>query len=398
MPDLEPPASSDDDPIEPLGGLSRLTASVDGDAATSAFNRLRRRRSHRRRAVAGLGVVAVFVAGAVVVSAAVGGDDDDRRTGQVVAGPDGGGGGGDRTSTPTDTTAVPVVASDVEDHGLRLELEAPRSGVVGTRIRLTVRMRNVSSETIQIGTASGCTDPVGVSLVPSTSTDSSGGPSLVPGTNGQWDGDLSTLSEHLRDTRGNPSSVATDVDAIGVRSLVCPTVLLPPISLEPDQEVVQEMALDLRWGTGRPTADQVLLVQTGGRGAGGQEKGAELRVPFRLDDDPDRSATVDAAVDPGGIPSAPTLEDWVALTLPVPNGGVQTYETDLTWWQGYWELWIDPKFSDGNVSGPLRIRWEADRGRVTDVRMVWTGNGGADDDPDAPDDGGPPDQVRYHLD
>lgn len=384
MPDLEPPASSDDDPIEPIRGLSRLTASVDGDAATSAFNRLRRRRSHRRRAVAGLGVVAVFVASAVVVSAAVGGDDD-RRTGQVVAGPDGGGGGGDRTS-------------DVEDHGLRLDLEAPRSGVVGTRIRLTVRMRNVSSETIQIGTASGCTDPVGVSLVPSTSTNSSGGSSLVPGTNGPWDGDLSTLSEHLGDTRGNPSSVATGVDAIGVRSLVCPRMLLPPLSLEPDQEVVQEMALDLRWGTGRPPADQVLLVQTGGRGAGGQEKGAELRVPFQLDDDPDRSATVDAAVDPGGIPSAPTLEDWVALTLPVPNGIVQTYETDLTWWQGYWELWIDPKFRDGNVSGPLRIRWEADRGRVTDVRMVWTGPGGADDDPDAPDDGGPPDQVRYHLD
>lgn len=292
------------------------------------------------------------------------------------------------------------------DHGVQLKIEAPVVGVVGNRIELRVGLRNVGDHPVRVRTAGECESPVAVGIRPAGSGvpagTEAGGDGHMPGRpDPGWNGDPRSLPQHLRMQSGPRPIAGRSEGNAWSRSIVCPAVMRSPMLLEVGAEVLRTMTVDLRWGLS-PIPTEMELVAASGRiglptiGGLAHSERVTVTVPFTLDDDPRRQATIEKALAPDGIPAAPTLSDWLDVCAGLVTGFNQSWYTDLAWWQGRWELWIDPAFLNGDVTGPLRIRWDADRERVTDVRTVAVSNGASSDDPDAPK-GCPPDDIRYQA-
>jgi hypothetical protein len=263
-----------------------------------------------------------------------------------------------------------------------------------------VRVRNVSNRPITIATGGGCSDLVGVELRPTgTQQTSANQPSSI---GHGWNGRLDTLDHYLSAHDAPRVIEARSNRAAWAHELACAAIGVAPTPLAPGQTHVQQMTVDLRWGIG-PIPKSMQLVATTGpigpvvfRGTPPpQPVTLAVTKPFVIQDDPRRLGSVEAILGSHGLSAAPTLQDWINLTRS-PGRGKQTWQTDLTWWRGGWELWISPDFSDARITGPLRIRWDPTRGRVVDVRSIGTWGGGATDEPDTPKDV-PPDHIRYHL-
>lgn len=399
------PDTEDDGPD--LAGLDHLTPDVDVTAAAGSFRRERVRRAQRRRVLQGSAAAGLLVVVAVV--------------GVIVVGQRDGGGGKDRVVAVGDPD--PSASTTVTKDGLEITLTAPIGGNVGTRVPFTVTLRNVSGGRLLLGEAGECHDQVGAALAPAAETASDPqvvpgsmtgygtaiGPQGVPGWMDEdpavawWDGDRATLATFLQ---AAPPVLVIPAQAAGaenVRAVVCRQDLRPPARFEAGEELTKNLSVDLRWGPSE-LPDHFALTAAAGITTrdmlAGEMTRIEVSAPFTIHDDARRLPSLEQALGATGLPAALTFQDWLdqSLTsLPANLRPQQTWTPALSWWRGAWELWVEPKFMDGKVTGPIRIRWDADAAAVVDVRTVQAGNAGADDEPGGPPDGAP-DKIRYHRD
>lgn len=115
-----------------------------------------------------------------------------------------------------------------------------------------------------------------------------------------------------------------------------------------------------------------------------------LEVPLRVIDHPSRRmrpATAAAAA----FASDERFEQWVAQRSPVDELQ-ESFATELTWWRGAWELWVEARYAGG---APLRMRYSPERSALVDVRTIGSYSLIPEDDPDRPPrmPGEPRDQV-----
>lgn len=368
--------------------LERLAPQVDTDVAFEAFGRASARRSRRRRLEVGLGAAAVVVAGAVFATVLA--TRSDRPSTVITA---------DRRPAPFDEGHQRV---ETTERGLRLTLDAPERGVVGTRIHVTVAMTNVSGSRIFTGIAGGCDDLLAAHL--------GSGPAVMSDAERAataWDGRLGDLDERLKDAP-RPSRIDARAPANEwVRSLACTMPALPTPELAAGATVSLTLSIDLRWGLGAPNNSANIVATTGDFDTDhralahppyppGTTTALSVSAPLRLVDKSHRAATAAAVVGAEGMAAAPKLADWVELSRSAAPGLAMEWYVDLSWWNDHWELWIEPKYIDGKVTGPLLIRWDPATGRVSDVRVINSGNGGPGDVAGAPS-GTPPDTVLYRA-
>lgn len=394
-------------PHDPFAGLERLAPTVDVEGATSSFARARTRRARRRRAAV-TGLAGVALLGALGVGLALTGDGG--RPEEIVAGP-----GPD--PSPTESVIRPVdpgdgrrVVSVVED-GIRLEMTLPEQATVGERLWLDVTLTNERTGPITVGEAAPCQEPFlaiagkieAINAVEAATEKVPYGPESF-GLEYPWSGELSGLGPVLASVEPPKVLVGRAENQLPTLSVGCTLEAYPPQPVEPSGSIRRRIAIDLRWSdpTRRDGGTFDVRVTTGViRIVDGRRVGSmPLRHPIDLVDPVDRAPSHAAAIGPGGMTAAPTLQEWLDA---LPNlVGSEEYLVSLTWWQGAWETWIRPtSLAPNTLSGPptLRIRFDPERMEVVDVREVF-GNAAPSDDPDAYPDGPeqPVDEVRYSAD
>ena len=397
MPDPTPPSSPDlDDGPDPFARLERLAPSVDLDLASGAFGRLRTRRARRRRMMQGALVAVVLLVAGVAVAATR--SDPDHRSDHVLAGP---------TRTAHRRSADATVTRT--GHGVEMTVVAPRGGTIGTHVTFEVRLRNVSDHDVRVAGGTGdCSPQVQAGLRPLGTDPSTDVAPRSPyaADASHWNGRFDELVGHLRKDDGpRPLPAHVEPSSGWERETVCAAIALAPVPLHPGAVKSYPMSVDLRWGIGAVPERMQLSVWSGPLevpkelGPIDHKYGITITTPFRLHDDPVRRASVGDVLRPGTLADAPTFDTWVVETSYKPfyftPNGKQAWVTDLSWWRGRWELWVDPLYGNMATVGPLLVRWDPKVDGVVDVRMTRSGNGGASDDPEAPP-GTSVDHVRYH--
>lgn len=409
MPDPPPSDPGEDRPIEPIPGLARLAATVDGDAAADAFARARRRRRHRRRAAIGVGAAVIAVTGSIGVLAAL---RDEGAPQRVTAGPQ------STTSTgePTETTGgseEPLVLRAERD-GVRLDVSARSPLRVGTVVDVDVTVTNDRPVPVTWSTG-GCAILAQLwVLTPGETPDDMRSPGFPPDATiynpvslpwHPWNGDPEEIE--VSASSGLWSSVPTGPSGRNstpspLPSLDCPAIALTQ-QIPPGGTERQAMWVDLRLQPA-PLDDRELYVRfsdTIDQSDGGPiVEHLDAHAPLAFVDDPRRLATVDDAL--AAMAADPHVDTWArshaGKVAPSRQVIVQP-GTLLRWVDGQWELWLAPDpVTQGNLTY-LRVRWDAERRRVVDVRTVINYKAAADDEgvPQADRDN---DQARvlFHLD
>ena len=405
------PRNSDPQAGEPapeMAGLERLLPEVDEETAAATFVATRSRRFRQRRGLQVVVAAVVVLVVGLLAASLVGNDNGTDEV--VVAGPDPADtttGDPDDDHAPGDPDDVEVAEVSTTGHGVEMTLSAPAAGRVGELLEVTVTVRNTSDEPIGLGSGSACDPGASVTLRPRDAGDGGGG-----GGGGEWDGELDTLTAHLTDQSRSPTLDGRSPDDVWTRFSGCTGQLVAPEVIEPGSEIEVDLVVPLRWGLSEVPAQMELHATSSNLDLSGQEsigevpEGPQLTAALQVTmvDDPARAGSVEDVLGPDGLVGAPGLADWLELSTPNDSWNVapgvtleQTWRTDLHWWDGLWVLWIDPEYLDGNITGPLRIQYDPERGEVIDVRSVAAGNGGSADDPGAPPDY-PPDTIIYQAD
>jgi hypothetical protein len=392
------------DPTDPFGRLGRLAPGVDIDAGAEAFTRSRAARARRRRTMtAGAFAAAAVLLVGIAAAVALPGDDDEHvRAGQSTDAP-----------ATTGMTAPVGLGQDerrttTEDQGITLAMDTPLEATVGERMWVDLLLTNGRSSDITVGRVGGCNDPLGavagsISAINSLEAANEPVDFAASGSVDQsipWDGDPDSLAAAFDGAqppkvyRGRPEG------AVLINGLACVSTIQPPTTVRAGTTLSMRIAIDLRGVDAASAAGELdVLGRTGPiEDASGDPVPSELgtRQPVTIVDPVDRGPSRAAATGPDGIVSAPTFDEWLAMTGDLGGQNVQTYQASLTWWQGAWEAWITPGGGTGHQADPLRIRFDPERNEVVDVRTVFW-NGAPADDPDQPDQlPDPVDDVRYH--
>lgn len=351
--------------------LNRLAPTVDDTAAFAALRRPRGRRGAILVAVA-TAVVIVGVAALLVTR------DGHSATTRVAVGP-----------SSTTTPAPPFTASTSAD-GIELTVTLDVAKVVvGTRVHAHVVVHN--SGTVPVYWAhGGCAVPAAVSLVPH---------GVVPATSSlpQWDG-VTPLAQWLGASNNalGPSQFV-ELAAAGVRSESCTDQLIFE-TIVPGAQTEWDGVTDARIGPSLSPDVDVLATFLGFTDQGDYPRSPrpalQLQEPVPVVDDPARAATVDAAITAFAADRRlqPYLDDTRHELDNNPIPVTQSWSTELSWWQGGWELFVSPRFSVNGTTA-LRLRYDPTAGTITDARIV-SQTAPPGDDPDHNSfPGQPPDTI-----
>ena len=352
--------------------LQRLVPEVDLDLARAEQRARQQRAAHtaqRRRVLIGAGAAAA----SAVVIAATGltlrdrsGGADDREVGDVVAGP------------------AQTKATSTEQDGVKVTVTAPDEAVAGTRLWFDVVVRNVGEVPV-IWEAGGCAIPVQAFVGPSPTVAAD---QLSSGRDGpRWDGHVDGLGAWLAEHNSLSTTQSHQpADLTGTREIVCNSDSRAA-TIEPGDELRYGGSVELRVPPGDlPDGGRYeLIVDFQPYTAAAIDIGSigdplplvEVRSPLALTDDAERtSGNSDAAI--AAFADDPRLADWITSTeIPDRPDLVQDFTTELSWWRGGWELWVDAHWEDNRL---LRMRYDPGRDEVVDVRTVYLGKS-PDDEP-----------------
>jgi hypothetical protein len=276
------------------------------------------------------------------------------------------------SSPSTDPDGPPATVTATEaDVELSLTVESTAVSV-GTRLWATLVVKNVGHRTVY-WQAGGCSTPGTVVAFPAGD-----GPSAATPQEG-WDGDLVTFPAWVRDH--HVSSDVTFSDAPGWRAMLC-TAESHMKALAPGEAVDQRVAGDLRLPPGVSGSYTVRAAfrsyaspeDYGGSDADRPRELATVSMPIELRP---AGSGLDEAIDAFGRAGALAAFVERTRTATVEN----TWTTELAWWNGAWELWLTPYYSNGGIQH-LRLRHDPVRGEIVDARVVWDGLA-PEDDPDA---------------
>jgi hypothetical protein len=185
-------------------------------------------------------------------------------------------------------------------------------------------------------------------------------------------GDLEVATPRRADWNGDVTSLAATIDAAGTTSLTdlrdarfggrrdlnC-TSLLIPHELAAGGDLRERAVIDVRSGDGETPNETAELSAT-------FVAGPTATLPIRVGDSPNRRPSRSDAV--AAFAADRRLTDFVA-TFPST-----TWHVDMAWWQGGWELWVDPGANSGAAAlHSLRMRYDPSTQKVVDVRRVAAG-------------------------
>ena len=255
-------------------------------------------------------------------------------------------------------------ASTVQD-GIELTVTLPAGRVdVGGRVQADVVVRNAGSAPVH-WLHGGCVVPASVVLT------SVGAPVVERHVIAQWDG-LSPLANWLGPNNALGPRHLVDPKAAGVRPPSCTTNLMVE-TIAPGGETRWSGVTDVRVPPG-PLASQELAADFVGYNQPADypdrpRPTVEVRVAVPVRDDPARTASADAAVAAFAADRRvqPFLDRTRFELAGNPVAVLQSWATELSWWQGAWELWVTPYYNGAHV---LRLRYDPRAGAVVDGRLV----------------------------
>ena len=345
--------------------LRRLAPDLDVDRGLAEQRARQARAARRRRSLVGAGVAATLTvalaATGLVVLGRSSGDGDD-----VV------------------TLDVRMQTTRVEQDGVEVAVTTPSEAMAGTRLWFDVVVRNTGT-TPFAWDSGGCGIPVEAFVAPSGTP--AAHEEATSRDEPRWDGDVGGLPAWLAEHNALPSRLGHQpVRMTGARGLGCAGVG-GMTTVEPGRDLRHRGSVELRVPPGDlPGGGDDELVVTfqpyvstePGPMLGAPLAPVEVRAPLTVIDDPERTpGSGDAAVATFG--DDPRLTDWIASTeVTDPTDHVQDFGTELSWWRGGWELWVDPQW---NRDGRLRMRYDPQREQVIDVRIVPDGKA-PDDEPE----------------
>jgi hypothetical protein len=333
--------------------LSRLAPDVDTDAAFDALGQPPGRRNLVLMG-AGLAVVVAVVAAAAF---AFRGEDDK----SVTAGP---------STTPA--VGVPLSTTTTQD-GIELTVTLPAGEVrVGTRVRAEVKVRNVDSVPI-LWQAGGCAIPAPISLRPVD-------PAPVATSQPKWDG-VTPLADWLRSGNAQAPLAFVDPSSAGVRFQAC-SADSRFATISPGGAATWAGVADVRIPPGPLAGYEVVATFTGFAQPSDYPDAPRPPVKARLTvplvEDAARAASAGDAV--AAFAADSRLRPFLDRTAHELDGNpipvTQSWYTELSWWQGAWELWVTPYF---NGDSALRLRYEPGAGQVIDARLTSPGAPPGDD-------------------
>jgi hypothetical protein len=133
--------------------------------------------------------------------------------------------------------------------------------------------------------------------------------------------------------------------------------VLLPHDVAPGADLRERAVVDLRAGHEEIPNETAELAATFG-------SGLRVTLPIRVVDSRARRTSEQQAI--AAFTSDHRLTDFVESTRATPS---PVWHVDMAWWQGEWELWVDP----GSVPGTqhsLRMRFDPSTQKVVDVRRV----------------------------
>jgi hypothetical protein len=182
-----------------------------------------------------------------------------------------------------------------------------------------------------------------------------------------WDGDVASLASTIDASGATPATDLRDIRFGGIRVLDCTSAVVRH-DVAPGADLRERAVVDLRTGDEAFPNQTAALAATFG-------SGLTVTLPIRVVDAPSRRTSEAQAI--AAFTSDHRLTDFVAATRAIPSAA---WHVDMAWWQGGWELWVDP----GSVPGTrysLRMRFDPSTQKVVDVRRVASGQV-AGNDPD----------------
>jgi hypothetical protein len=368
------------EPTDLVERLERLAPGVDLDRARADL-RARQARTTRRRAL-GTGLAVVCAVAVVTVAVAVqAGRSNEPGTDVSASG---------RREQPATAADGPQTTTATVG-GVELSVTAPRQAVAGTRMWFDVTVRNRGDHAVT-WEAGGCAIPVEASIGPVSAAkpDTDDGTGTGTGDTVRWDGDVAGLADWLAGHNSlQPRQIEQPEEATGVRELVC-TSDSQPRPLGPGKSVHHRGSVELRVPAGdlADGGDDRLLVDF--RPLGPEDaRPVHVAAKVTVTDDPDRAGSSGDAV--AAFAADPRLASWVASTAVAGRTDiVQDYTTELSWWRGAWELWVEPEWEQPRS---LRMRYDPTSHRVVDARTVYLGQAPHDEPGRASWEGEQPDQV-----
>jgi hypothetical protein len=356
--------------------LQRLAADVDVEAGRAEQRARQQGAARRHRGALGVGIAAacaVVVGAAVVVARAQpsgeSGPQAASEDGDVLAG---------------EGTEVEPRPISTEQDGLVVTVTAPAVAPAGTRLWFDVVIRN-EGEGLVHWEAGGCTIPIRAIAGPASSV--AFDPSQPSGEDPRWAGEIDGLPSWLAEHNAlDPSQYFQAADSTAARSSGCPGDSRMA-ELPPGDEVRTRGSVELRVPPGDlpDGGNYELLVEFQPYPGVDPQAGTTtldpvvVRVPLTVTDDPARTAgSGDEAI--GAFVDDPRLADWVESMVVTDAPDLdQEFVTELSWWRGGWELWVEPYWQFNRL---LRMRYDPEPGEVVDVRTVYLGTA-PEDDPDA---------------
>jgi hypothetical protein len=287
--------------------------------------------------------------------------------------------------TTTTTEPSPAISATATTAGIEVALTVEHDAVAaGSRLWADLVITNVGDETVY-WQAGGCGTPGSISLV---------APDDMPATGDAagWNGDGATFPRWARDHNALHALRFVEQGSVGWSAIAC-TADSHMKAFAPGDRLDQRAAVDIRVAPGVETATYEALgafrtyadpEDYGYEETDHPREPATVSVPITVRA---AGADVDAAID--AFAGANALRSFVerTRTASVEN----TWTLTLAWWNGAWELQVNPYYSE-NGTQMLRLRYDPAEAAIVDARVVWDGLP-PEDDPDAVrHDGAKPDE------
>jgi hypothetical protein len=254
----------------------------------------------------------------------------------------------------------PLTASNTVD-GLTLTVSVERaSAVAGGRLVADIRLRNGRATSVR-WESDGCGEPFAASLAVTTPTSTT------------WNGDLAALAASTSTADSRSHIELHDIRYGGQRGIACDHQRIAH-EVASGAELRERGVADLRVDDDDIPTVPVELSAT--------FSNVTVKLPITVVDAPARRGSRGAALQ--AFATDNRLADFV--------GEQRSWRTDLSWWNGAWELWIDPSSSNGTPHS-LRLRYDPTTRKVIDVRRIVYGQVPANDPDFEPAPGSEPDVL-----